>query len=264
MNGWNDPSAPAYYEAFCRTYSRYEHANRALISHARLRPGMQVLDLGAGTGRTAEMALARLGPEDRVLCVEPSRPMRLEGVRRLKDSRVEWRARLPKSNSSFDRILCGAAIWQLDSLPEIVHNLARLLRSGGALCFNIPALYLLEPDEPGGGNDPFLIELPARLMMPVLAARRATPSQVREPLDQGQVTACLTASGLRPNPPWTFRSRLTQEAYAAWLKIPAVAGPALAQLPARERARRIDNALDSVDRSSWKWERWKGWTAWKP
>jgi hypothetical protein len=31
-----------------------------------------------------------------------------------------------------------------------------------------------------------------------------------------------------------------------------------------ERARRIDAALRAVDRSSWKWERWRGWTAWKP
>lgn len=263
MNAWDDPSAPVYYEEFCRAHSRYARANQALISHAELRPGMKVLDLGSGTGRTAEMALRRLGPDDRVLCVEPSRAMREEGMRRLTDSRVQWRASLPEFSSSFDRILCGAAIWQLEPLPDSLHNLAGMLRKGGALCFNIPALYLMEPDEPGGGADPWLIGLPAALSTQPIASQRKTALPVREPLDHHRVSACLTASGLRAEP-WTFRMRLTQDAYAAWLKIPAVAGPMLGQLPAHERALRVDTALDQVDRSSWKWERWKGWTAWKP
>ena len=72
----------------------------------------------------------------------------------------------------------------------------------------------------------------------------------------------ILLTGLRAHA-WTFRLRLTQEAYAAWLKIPVVAGHLLADLAPGERARRIDAALGSVDRESWKWERWQGWTAWK-
>src|SRR5215471_1072407 len=151
MIGWNDPETAAYYEAFCRRHSRYARANAALIAHARIAPGMRLLDFAAGTGRTAEAALRRLGESGSVLCVEPFFGMRAEGMRRITDSRVQWSASLPEASESFDRVLCGAAIWQMDSLCETFRTLAALLRPGGALCFNIPAAYLLEAEEPGGG-----------------------------------------------------------------------------------------------------------------
>src|SRR5215467_5054102 len=163
MIGWNDPETAAYYEAFCRRHSRYARANAALIAHARIRPGMRLLDFAAGTGRTAEAALRRLGDGGSVLCVEPFSAMRAEGMRRITDSRVEWSASLPDASESFDRVLCGAAIWQMDSLGETFTTLAAFVRRGGALCFNIPAVYLLEPDAPGGGSDPWLLSLPAML-----------------------------------------------------------------------------------------------------
>ena len=46
-------------------------------------------------------------------------------------------------------------------LDRTIERLATLVAPGGALCFNIPAAYLLEADEPGGGRDPRLIHLPA-------------------------------------------------------------------------------------------------------
>ena len=164
MSGWDEPETPAYYEAFCRSHSRYTRANAELISHARIAPALRVLDLGAGTGRTAEAALERLGENGRVVCVEPSAAMRAAGMRRVTDGRVAWMARLPEAEGTFDRILCGAAIWQLDPIPATLRTLARLLGPDGALCFNIPALYLLEPDEPGGGSDPLLLSMPALLL----------------------------------------------------------------------------------------------------
>jgi SAM-dependent methyltransferase len=262
MSGWDDPQAPIYYEAFCRRHSRYARANAALIAHARIEPGMRVLDLAAGTGRTAEAALRRLGDDGRILCVEPSAPMRAAGARRLRDARVAWRATLADATGPFDRILCGAAIWQLEPLGETIRTLGGLLGRGGALCFNIPALYLLEPDEPGGGGDPLLLALPALLATNAGPACEP-PQQQAQGLRRDAIRSWLIDTGLRPRP-WRFRVRLTQEAYAAWLKIPAAAGRMLAGFAPDERARRIDAALEAVDRSCWKWERWMGWTAWKP
>ena len=74
--------------------------------------------------------------------------------------------------------------------------------------------------------------------------------------------AMLTAAGLRAES-WQFRLILTQQAYADWLKIPATSDRLLTGLTPEQRAQRIDTALRSVDHSSWKWERWYGWTAWK-
>lgn len=263
MSGWDDPQTPVYYEAFCRTHSRYARANAALVAHADIAPGMRVLDLGAGTGRTAEAALRRLGDGGRIICVEPSASMRAFGMRRVSDARVAWRAALSEVTGPFDRILCGAAIWQLEPVDETIRGLGGLLCRGGALCFNIPALYLLEPDESGGGSDPLLLALPALLAAAVDPAKDEPQGQAGQLLEADAIWSWLRAAGLRARS-WTFRVRLTQEAYAAWLKIPVVAGQMLAGFAPDERARRIDAALNAVDRSGWKWERWRGWTAWKP
>lgn len=264
MSGWDEPDTPRYYEAFCQRHSRYTRANAALIAHARIQPGLRVLDLAAGTGRTAEAVLDRLGRGGRVICVEPSAAMRAEGMRRITDRRVRWSTRLPHAEGGFDRILCGAALWQLDPIPDTLRTLAGLLVPRGVLCFNIPALYLREPDDPGGGSDPYLLSLPALLSATSDGGSvEATPEQrFGCELHRDSIDTWLRASGLRSRS-WTFRLRLTQDAYGAWLKIPVLTGQMLPGLTPEKRARRIDAALASVDRSSWRWERWRGWTAWK-
>ena len=263
MSGWADPETAQYYEAFCVSHSRYAEANEALITRACVEPGMRLLDLAAGTGRTAEQAIRHLGEFGSVLCVEPAAGMRSEGMRRLSDPRVEWTPNLPGANGSFDRILCGAAIWQMLPLAETFRVLQRLLRPAGALCFNIPAAYLLEPDEPGGGSDPCLLSLPALLMErpDQVPARGEHGGQGSEPLRADAIGTWLGACFQRVEC-WSFRLRLTQESYAQWLKIPVMTERLLGLLPPAERARRIDEALLRVDRKSWKWERWRGWTAW--
>ena len=256
MNGWDAPGTAAYYEAFCRRYGRYRRANLELVSHARIEPGMRVLDLAAGTGRTAQAALARLGGTGRVVCVEPSASMRVAGARRVRSSCVTWRAGLPRADRVFDRVLCGAAIWQIQPIETTLRRLATLLRPGGALCFTIPAVYLQEPDQPGGGRDPLLLGLPA-----ILARPRRRVARAAAPLTVAAMAGSLENAGYEPVP-WGFRSRFTQVAYAEWLKIPVVTEGMLAGLPAATRAQMIDDAMRMVDRSSWKWERWRGWTAW--
>jgi len=258
MSSWDDPETAEYYEAFCQRHTRYIRANAELIEHAQLAPNMSVLDLAAGTGRTAEAALKFLGDDGKVLCVEPHAGMRTEGMRRLADPRAEWSAVLPNSPESFDRILCGAAIWQLHPLPGTFGVLASLLRSGGALAFNIPALYLMEPGEPGGGSDPLLLSLPPLLF----ESRESAPVQSQDPLSVTCIETWLNAAGLKAQS-WSFRQRLTQAAYADWLKIPVLTDHMLNGLTPKARAQRIDEAFGSVDCSSWKWERWRGWTAWK-
>jgi len=258
MSSWDDPETAEYYEAFCARHTRYIHANTELIAHAHLSPDMSVLDLAAGTGRTAEAALEFLGDDGKVSCVEPHAGMRTEGMRRLPDHRVEWSAVLPKPPQSFDRILCGAAIWQLHPLPETFRVLASLLRPAGALAFNIPALYLMEPDEPGGGSDPLLLSLPPLLF----ESSAGEPIQSQDPLSSTRIDTWLYAAGFRTQS-WSFSQRLTQAAYADWLKIPVLTDHMLNGLTPKAIAQRIDEAMESLDCSSWKWERWRGWTAWK-
>jgi hypothetical protein len=76
------------------------------------------------------------------------------------------------------------------------------------------------------------------------------------------VEAALVGAGLHFRA-WEFRQRLTQLAYARWLSIPVMTDGLWPGVDPAERDRRIARALDAVDRHSFKWERWRGWTAWR-
>ena len=253
--GWDNPKIARYYEGFCQHHDRYQEANAVLVREADLKPGLRVLDLGAGTGRTAEAALPFLGPPGTIVCVEPSSPMRAVGKTRLRDRRTRWSPDCSGETAAFDRILCGASIWQMTPLDRTFQWLAGLLSQGGAVCFNIPSLYFGEPDEPGGGRDPLLLELPALLSR----GRHAATAGIALP-DADGVEARLSQVGLRPRR-WTFRIRFTQAAYRDWLKLPVLTDWMLGDVDADERARQIDEAFARVDPASWRWERWTGWTA---
>ena len=267
MIGWDHSATADRYERFCRRYARYRRANDMLVREAALVPGLRVLDFGAGSGRTASAALPRLGGDGTIVCVEPAAAMRAAGRRRLRDSRVTWRADLPDAathRETFDRLLAGAVIWQLDSLDEWIPRLTSLLRPGGALVFDVPALYLGEPDEPGGGGDPLLLELMTRLVSENAPSREAfePPPASTWRHRAEDVGAALCRAGLRYRT-WEFRYRFTQTAYARWLSIPVTTEGLFAGIDAAERDRRIERALAAVDLRSFKWERWRGWTAWK-
>jgi SAM-dependent methyltransferase len=259
--GWDHPATATRYERFYRRHARYRHANEVLAREAALVPGLRVLDVGAGTGQTAAAALPHLGRDGSIVCVEPAAAMRAAGMRRITDQRVAWRAEFPSEAESFERILCGAAIWQLSPLDEWIRRLAALLRPGGALCFDIPALYLGEPDEPGGGSDPLLLDLHARLASSLDVCPAPVP-------DDGwrhgasDIEMVLRSAGLEPHA-WRLRVRITQTAWARWLTIPVLTDRLFPDVAPDERDRRIADALATVDRRSYKWERWRGWTAWK-
>ena len=47
---------------------------RSVLSHAGLRPGMKVLDVGCGPGLTTQCALSLVGPAGRVTGLDPAMP----------------------------------------------------------------------------------------------------------------------------------------------------------------------------------------------
>ena len=55
--GWDHAATARIYEEFCERHERYRRANLELVRHARLAGGQRMLDLAAGTGRTAEAIL---------------------------------------------------------------------------------------------------------------------------------------------------------------------------------------------------------------
>lgn len=257
--GWDDPATARWYRAFERRHGRYRQASRALARHAALAPGLRVLDLAAGTGATAAALLPALGEPLRLDCLEPSPAMREVGQARLGDlTGLRWLASFDEAEGAYDRIVCSAAIWLWPDLRQALRDMASRLAPGGALVFNIPAAYLGQPDGPGGGTDPWLTELPARLG-PLPTASVAGPALPRP----DELDTWLAEAGLQPQR-WQQRQRLSQAAWVDWHKVPVITSARWPGLDADERARRIDEAAEGLDPGSWRPERWLGWTAWRP
>ena len=251
--GWDHPETARNYEAFCERHGRYRDANAALIAAALLRADHRVLDLGAGTGRTAEAAFAQTHD---ITCVEPALAMRDAGRARL--PQVRWLADWPAPAEVFDRVLCGAAVWQMQPIADTFARVASLLRPGGAFVFNVPSLYLGEPDPPGGGRDPYLYDFAARV-----AGTRISSVEPIDPLPAREgIEGSLRRAGFEPQC-WCARFRLTLPALRDWMKIPPLTDALLDGLSAEERAAHLDDAYTECDAESWRWETWTGWTAWK-
>jgi hypothetical protein len=156
----------------------------------------------------------------------------------------------------FDRILWGAGIWQANPLRETLGEIASLVRTGGAFCFTIPGIYLGTPDDPGGGDDPLLLQLPS-----LLCDRAPLPAPEWTPLPKpDELDLLLQASGLDPARS-QFRVRISLECQRDWLKIPVLTERMMPGVEADDRVRRIDAAYARLPRGSWKWEGWYVWTA---
>jgi len=271
---WDHEETAAAYEIFSARHDRYRVANRALVENAYVENSLHILDFAAGMGATTQALLSEIRPEARVVCVEPSYTMRSRGRNQVQDYRVSWQDGLPDADTFstnddyFDRIVCGAAIWQMLPLHTIIEQLSCLLKPGGALCFNIPALYLGEADQPGGGDDPNLWALPgllqqrARELIPALAQATASPAQALDQLTTDAVDKMLHRQGLLATH-WCLNARLTQTAYKDWLKIPVISNGFFPGLDSASRDQLIEEAFQQVDAHSWRWECWRGWTAWK-
>jgi SAM-dependent methyltransferase len=252
MIGWDHPDTARYYDAFCARHARYCAANENLAWHASPGSGHLVLDVAAGTGLTTRAILPWLSSEGRVVAYETAPSMRHYGRNRVTDPRVCWVNALP--DGPFERIICGAAIWQMLPLEHTLQILADRLSDTGDLCFNIPSLYLGKADEPGGGSDPNLLAIPS-----LLGTHSNAVAGDRLPSAEA-INQFLLKSGLTVRT-WRFRQQITQEAYRDWLKIPILTNHWFEGLDADERAQRIDRAFNYVDRTSWRWEEWSGWTA---
>ena len=98
----------------------------AIAHHLAPRPGMRVLDLGAGTGRWATVLVSWYGI--RVVAVEPSAAMRARS--RCGCMLAGHAAAVPLGASTMDGAWLSTVIHHLPDLPAAARELRRVLRPG--------------------------------------------------------------------------------------------------------------------------------------
>ncbi len=99
-----------------------------------LTPRSVILDAGAGTGRIARSLLAEGFPPEQVTLLEPSRAMLelcydIPVTKRL--GRIE---EMPFADRSFDVVTCAWALEVVTQPEQALHELCRVLHTGGVLC----------------------------------------------------------------------------------------------------------------------------------
>jgi demethylmenaquinone methyltransferase/2-methoxy-6-polyprenyl-1,4-benzoquinol methylase len=106
---------------------------RQALRRAGLAPGMQVLDVGTGTGLLAREALALCGPQGSLIGVDPS-PGMMAQAQLPRGSLLEGRAEaLPCADSSSDFVCMGYALRHLSDVDRALAEFRRVLRPGGRL-----------------------------------------------------------------------------------------------------------------------------------
>jgi SAM-dependent methyltransferase len=252
---WNHPVTAERYRLFTGRHERYRTAARALVEAAGIAPGDSVLDVAAGIGCTAIACIEKLGPEDRVTAVERAGSMRAAGTSRTGGLPVDWLEALP-AGRMFDRVICGAAIWALGPVEEVIACLATHVAQGGVLAVSLPAAYLGEADDPGGGIDPWLTGLPDALArLDLGSAAPAAPGGTSEQLNDALMRRSFASCGLTVTRK-SFRQMLTQATYCDWMSLPPVNDRLLGQLPPADRPAVVARVAASLDAASWRWEAW--------
>lgn len=112
--------------------------NHRLVADARIRPGLQVLDLGSGTGYPAILAGEVVGSEGTVIGIDLAESMLAVATRKTKTlglAQVSFRTgdvtMLPFESGSMDSIVSRFCLMFLPEIPKAVAEIARVLKPGG-------------------------------------------------------------------------------------------------------------------------------------
>ena len=139
MIGWDDPATAGSTSTSAGGTPATGGRTTALVAQAALGPGMRVLDVAAGTGRTAAAVLPLLGPAARSSASSRPRAMRSAGMRRDSGPRGSRGGRTCRRDRRFSTACCAAR--RSGSSIRSTRRLRgsrRSLRPGGALAFDDP------------------------------------------------------------------------------------------------------------------------------
>jgi len=116
------------------------YARRKLFDELHLNPsGKQALEVGCGGGLMCE-ELAGLGFD--VTGIDPSAPSLEAAIRHARASGCEIRYEraagesLPYRDQSFDVVFCFDVLEHVRDLPQVIREIARVLKPGGVFCYD--------------------------------------------------------------------------------------------------------------------------------
>lgn len=146
---------------------------RTALQRAGLQAGDRMLDVGIGTGLVAREALKIIGPQGRLVGVDPSSGMMgevaLPGVE-LVNGRAEA---LPRPDASCDFLSMGYALRHISDVGAAFAEFHRVLRPGGRLL-------VLEITRPAGALGTQLLKGYMRAVVPLIARVVARRSHTAE------------------------------------------------------------------------------------
>ncbi len=135
ISNWFDTTAPDYdwINRFLSLGTGLRYRRDALL-RAGLGQGMQLLDVGCGTGTIACRAGQIVGPHGQVAALDPSRQMLHEaqqkGVHRVTQGFAEH---LPFADNCFDMLSMGYALRHVADLHVTFREYRRVLKPGGVV-----------------------------------------------------------------------------------------------------------------------------------
>src|ERR1700694_2936791 len=133
VNGLFDRAAE-HYDRACdlMSFGAGQSYRRDALRRAGIRAGMQVLDVGHGTGLLARKIIPLFGPSGRVIGVDPSFKMMSSGRDRLNMPFVQGVGEcLPFPDRRFDFITMGYALRHVPDLDQAFGEYLRVLQPGG-------------------------------------------------------------------------------------------------------------------------------------
>jgi ubiquinone/menaquinone biosynthesis C-methylase UbiE len=120
----------------------FSEVNTWLVSHAGIRPGLEVVDLGCGPGAVTELILQRMGipPLGQIFAIDPSASALVQAAQRIQSRIVRFMQgtaeRVAALVPPVDTVVFCNAIHLVQDKAQVVGNVRKILRPGGIFAFN--------------------------------------------------------------------------------------------------------------------------------
>lgn len=219
---WLDADTASAYGAFCRHFGLYRKGSEELARLVDLGRARTVLDLACGTGSTTRVVLSRIAEDAAVIAADVSPAMLDEARRTIDDPRVRWVEAAAEEvdryvTATVDVALCSAAIWQTE-LERTFPAVRRLMRSGGALAFDIAGAFVEVPEAasrlPAASLASAYMDAAAELYELEPGRRRRSPYTVEA------IRGLLQAASFELHTVRVVDLEASPEEMRAWLEIP--------------------------------------------